>query len=151
MEQRRKTERYPRRLEVLLMLDDEAYQGTTRNLSCAGAFVEVGLNIPFVVEPTVGLRFFVPTEQGVCPMTTRGRICWLEGVLPNSTGFGIQFDDLTTEQVSTLHSYFTMDAATIPASCEKYRHLIGEVLDRWVEKGLVPREGAERYRARFSV
>ena len=147
--QRRKMERHERRLDVLLMLDGEAYQGTTRNLSCAGAFVEVELNIPVIVEPEVGLHFFVPRENGILPVACRGKICWLEGVLPNSTGFGIQFDDLTAKQVSCLRSFFTIDVAEIPSVCRKHRYMVGEALDRWVENGLISKEGAMDYRERF--
>jgi hypothetical protein len=146
--ERRRGTRHRRRLEVLLIVDGEAYQGTTRNISRGGAFVEVNLNIPVIVEPLVELRFFVPGPEGVAPVACKGRICWLEGVLPNGTGFGVQFEGLSQEQAAGLESYFTLDAQQAPALCRQHSELIGDALNRWVENGLVPRQCAETYRAR---
>jgi hypothetical protein len=146
---RRREQRHKKRLDVLLMVDGEAYEGQTRNLSRGGAFIEVNLQIPVIVEPIVELRFFIPTPAGIVPVACKGRICWLEGVLPNGTGFGIEFEDLDEMQVASLESYFTLDEKVAPAVWDSNKHAIGQALDRWVENGLLSKEGAERYRTRM--
>ena len=144
---RRKTERFDKRLDVLLMIDGEAFQGQTRNLSCAGAFVEVDLNFRFIKDTAIGLHFFVPKDDTVVPVQCRGTICWVEGVLPNGTGFGIQFEELTEEEQAALRSFFDVDQKDGTDLGQKHRVLMGQALERWVEKGLVSKTGAERYRA----
>ncbi len=146
---RRIETRHPKKLEVVLSVDGDDYEGTTRNLSRGGAFIEVGLYIPIVVEPVVELRFFIPTPAGVVPVACRGRICWIEGVLPNGTGFGVSFEGLNDQQVASLEAFFTLDDRVAPAVLDSNKQAIGETLDRWVANGLLSREGAERYRMRM--
>lgn len=146
--ERRREHRHEKRIEVLLTVEDIGYAGTTRNLSLGGAFVEVDLNIPTIRDPNVEITFFLPDEDGVCPMSCAGRICWLEGVLPNGTGFGIQFQDLTQKQIDTLETFFTNTEETEEPTTSAQRAAIESSLSRWVENGLLSQEDAEAYRKR---
>ncbi len=147
---RRRETRHAKGLTVILGVDGEAYEGKTRNLSRGGAFIEVDLQIPVIVNPYVNLNFFVPTHLEIVPIACRGRICWLEGVLPNGTGFGIEFEGLNEEQISSLEMFFTLEDRTGPNVFSAHKQTIETALERWVKNGLLTRETATRYRERLA-
>ena len=146
--ERRRDQRHEKRIEVLLTVEGTGYAGATRNLSLGGAFVEVALSIPTIRDPSVEITFFLPDEDGVCPMSCTGRICWLEGVLPNGTGFGLQLQEPTHKQTHTLETFFANTQGAEEPTRSAQRAAIESSLSRWVENGLLTPEDAEAYRKR---
>lgn len=147
--ERRRDARHEKRIAVILRVEDTTYEGTTRNLSMGGAFVEVGLNIPTMKNPSVEIAFFLQTTNDAQPMSCKGRICWLEGILPNGTGLGIQFQDLSEEQIALLEGFLANPNGEMDSTMEFHRSAIDNTLARWVENGLLSTEEAEKYRARI--
>jgi len=149
--ERRRDTRHEKRIAVILRIEDTTYEGTTRNLSMGGAFVEVGLNIPAMKNPGVEIAFFLQTKNDAQPMICKGRICWMEGILPNGTGLGIQFQDLSEEQMALLESFLTNANGNgeVDSTTDFHRSAIENTLVRWVENGLLSTEEADKYRARI--
>ncbi len=147
--ERRRDARHAKRIAVILKVEDTTYEGTTRNLSMGGAFVEVGLNLPAIKDPSVEIAFFLQTQNNPQPMVCEGRICWLEGILPNGTGLGIQFQDLSEEQIALLEDFLTNANGDVDSTTAFHRSAIENTLARWVENGLLSTEEAEKYRSRI--
>ncbi len=95
---RRVHERYDRQIPVVIVHGDRELEGTTRNISLGGMFVDASGTMPAVgSEARVRMRLPALKEQTEVPVVVR----WV-----TSEGVGVQFGSLRALEVWALNQLF---------------------------------------------
>jgi uncharacterized protein (TIGR02266 family) len=104
--QKRTSERFARQLPIEYGTDGSWHEGTTRNVSLGGVFVECATRFAFGTKLT--FRFRVPTQKE--PIEVGGQVRWAD-----HTGMGVRFDGLRARDVWALGKFFELPEPHDPA------------------------------------
>jgi uncharacterized protein (TIGR02266 family) len=99
----RKSERHDRKLEIGFTHEGTEYQGSSRNISLGGVFIEYdGPTVAYGAK--VRLRFNLPSQSE--PIQVSGEVRWSEPAKPGEHGgIGVRFEGLRARDVWALNKF----------------------------------------------